>query len=323
MSSPLGSAVDGVLDGDLAVAVRQHRAGRARRGEEADLVGREVSLEEDLAHGDAHLTGGADDADADTHQRPRPAVDDGLDLVGVEVERGVRRRDSGVDVDLVDDDGDADLRGRDHPDVHAGLGDRGEELRGDTGVRAHAGTDQRDLADLVVVEQRVEADLGLERVERRHRGLPVGARQREGDVGEVGRGGRDVLDDHVEVDLGLGERVEDAGGLADLVGYADHGDLRLAPVVRDAGDDGCFHGGLLMGLVVDAARDHGAVQLAERGPHVDRDVVAAGVLDAPQVQDLRAAGGQLEHLLVGDARRACGRVGTIRGSAVKTPSTSV
>ena len=36
---------------------------------------------------------------------------------------------------------------------------------------------------------------------------------------------------------------------------------------------------------------------------MDRDVVAAGVLDAPQVQHLRPAGGHLEHLLVGDARQ--------------------
>ena len=34
---------------------------------------------------------------------------------------------------------------------------------------------------------------------------------------------------------------------------------------------------------------------------MDRDAVAAGVLDAPQVQHLRAAGRHLEHLLVGDA----------------------
>ena len=68
MSSPLGSAVLGVLDGDLAVAVRQQRAGGPGGGEEADLVGGEVALEQDLSHGDAHLTGGADDAETDSHR---------------------------------------------------------------------------------------------------------------------------------------------------------------------------------------------------------------------------------------------------------------
>ena len=54
----------GVLDDDLAAGEGQHGAGRAGGGEEADLVGGELPLREDLAHGDADLAGGADDADA-------------------------------------------------------------------------------------------------------------------------------------------------------------------------------------------------------------------------------------------------------------------
>jgi len=60
----------GVLHDDLAAAERQHRAGRPGGREEADLLGREAALEEDLAHGDAHLTGGADDPDGG--HRPVP-----------------------------------------------------------------------------------------------------------------------------------------------------------------------------------------------------------------------------------------------------------
>ena len=71
----------------------------------------------------------------------------------------------------------------------------------------------------------------------------------------------------------------------------------------DAGDDGLFHGLVLCWF----GHDPGALLLGEGGPDVDGHVVAAGVLDAPQVQDLGAAGGHLEHLLVGDAGRACGR----------------
>ena len=56
---------------------------------------------------------------------------------------------------------------------------------------------------------------------------------------------------------------------------------------------------------------------------VHRDAVAAGVLDAAQHEHLGAGGGQLEHLLVGDGVQPLARSGTIRGSAVKTPSTSV
>ena len=46
--------------------------------------------------------------------------------------------------------------------------------------------------------------------------------------------------------------------------------------------------------------------LVERGADVDGDVVAAGVLHAPQVEDLGAAGGELEHLLVGDGVELAG-----------------
>ena len=169
-------------------------------------------------------------------------------------------------------------------------------------MRPHAGADERDLADLVVVEQRFEADLALESVQRRHRGLAVGVRQRERDVGEVRGGGRHVLHDHVEVDLRFRERVEDRRRLADLVRDPDDRDLGLAAVVGDPGDDRCFHADLTLNSVrvVDAPRDNCALEGAERRPDVDRDVVAPGVLDRAQVEHLGAASSELQHLLVGD-----------------------
>ena len=69
------------------------------------------------------------------------------------------------------------------------------------GLRAHAGPDERQLADLVVVLDRREADVVLDALERLDGGGAVGLGQRERDVGEAGVGGRDVLDDHVDVDL--------------------------------------------------------------------------------------------------------------------------
>ena len=42
-----------------------------------------------------------------------------------------------------------------------GDAERLEEGRRDAGVRAHAGADDRELADLVVVHEVLEADLGL------------------------------------------------------------------------------------------------------------------------------------------------------------------
>ena len=121
-----------------------------------------------------------------------------------------------------------------------------EERRRDARVRAHAGADQRHLADVVVVEQLVEADLVLQRVQRGHR---AAARRRAGSVNEMSvlpSSTGDVLHDHVDVDLGVGDaRGRSCAAYAGLVGHADDGDLGLAAVVRDAGDDGLFHGDVL------------------------------------------------------------------------------
>src|SRR6476469_7808945 len=66
----------GVLDDDALETTGpregQHRARGPGRGEEADLLDRELPLLEDLAHGDADLTGRADHAEPDGPHRPVP-----------------------------------------------------------------------------------------------------------------------------------------------------------------------------------------------------------------------------------------------------------
>ena len=52
---------------------------------------------------------------------------------------------------------------------------------------------------------------------------------------------RDVLDDHVDVDVGLGERPEDRRGDARLVLHAAERDLGLVLGIGDAGDELLFH----------------------------------------------------------------------------------
>ena len=61
----------------------------------------------------------------------------------------------------------------------------------------------------------------------------------------------------------------------------------------------------------------------ERRADAELDTVAARDLDRAQRHHLRARGGHLEHLLVGHRVELAARSGTIRGSAVKTPATSV
>ena len=55
---------------------------------------------------------------------------------------------------------------------------------------------------------------------------------------------------------------------------------------------------------------------------MERDVVVAGELGAAQREHLAAGAGHLEHLVEVDAGELAG-LGTIRGSAVNTPVTSV
>src|SRR5690606_24717710 len=131
--------------------------------------------------------------------------------------------------------------GGDHLDVDPGVEERAEELGRHTRVGAHASPDEGELADLVVVAQVGEAEVGGGGAQRGERRLAVGLRQGEGDVGEAGRLGGHVLDDHVDVRAGLGDHREEAGGRARDVGDADDGDLALAAVVGDTGDDRLFH----------------------------------------------------------------------------------
>src|SRR4051794_29766846 len=146
------------------------------------------------------------------------------------VVHGAHRR---VEIAVAAHYGDPDLGGGDHLDVDARLADAREEGRGDARVRPHAGADQRDLADVVVEEQALELDLLLDPVQGRHRGRAVGLGQGEGDVGTAGSLGRHVLHDHVDVDLGLGDRLEDAACCAGLVRHPDDGDLGFTAIVRD------------------------------------------------------------------------------------------
>ena len=67
----------------------------------------------------------------------------------------------------------------------------------------------------------------------------VGLGGGEGDVGRAARG--HVLDDDVDVDVGLRQRREDLGRYAHLVGQVVDGDFGVVERVGHTGDDGLFH----------------------------------------------------------------------------------
>ena len=87
----------------------------------------------------------------------------------------------------------------------------GEDLGGDAGMRLHARADDRDLAHRLVGLTTADAELADERLERVARGAQVVARDGERHVGARALGHRLVLDDHVDVDVGLGQRGRRSG----------------------------------------------------------------------------------------------------------------
>ena len=74
----------------------------------------------------------------------------GPDRVGAQLEGLVQGVDRVGDAVGGDDAGDLDRRGGDHLDVDPLAAEHLEDLGGDARVRAHAGADDRDLADPLV-----------------------------------------------------------------------------------------------------------------------------------------------------------------------------
>ena len=116
---------------------------------------------------------------------------------------------------------------------------------------------------------------------------------------------RDVLDDDVDVDVGVGDGSEDHVGDPRLVGDAHQADLGLVAVEGDAGNDGLFHLDVFLegdersraGFLADVD-----VPRREARQHAQRHAVLAGELDRADLQHLRAEAGHLEHLLEADGR---------------------
>jgi len=152
----------------------------------------------------------------------------------------VQRAHGELHVFFVDHDRGLDLAGGDHLDVDAFFRQAAEHLAGDAHVAAHADANDADLADLGVAHDLAGAQgrqhLGLEQVDRL--GVVV-AVHGEAEVGLAVLA--DVLDDHIDFDVGISHGAQDVVCDAGLVGHAQHGDLGLVAVERNAGYDGLFH----------------------------------------------------------------------------------
>ena len=183
----------------------------------------------------------------------------------------MHRLDGTLDVGRAHDARDPDRRGRDDLDVDPGGGERLEHVGGDAGVRAHPGADQGDLRDVRVLREPGRADLLAARLEDRLGDREVGLRERERDVGQALGG--DVLDDHVDVDAGVGERAEGARG--------DPGRSGTPRIVTFASDVSCVTPEMIAfsSIASSSSWIHVPCALAERRPHVQAHAVVAGELD--------------------------------------------
>src|SRR5262245_19103128 len=125
-----------------------------------------------------------------------------------------------------DQDGELYLRRGDGEDIDL-LGGQGlEGLGGNAGMAAHADANDRDFGNVGRPIQPLIADCILGLVEGDPRALIVRGWNREGEVG--GRPvGRDVLHDHIHVDVVVRKRAEDRGGDAGRVLLPPDRDLCL------------------------------------------------------------------------------------------------
>ena len=106
----------------------------------------------------------------------------------------------------------------------------------------------------------------------------------------------DVLDDHVDVDPGRRERIEDRPRDARPVRDRHDRDLGDVPVVGEPAD-------LVALLHERVLLDERARRVLERAQDLDDDVVDPAQLHGPDLHDLGALVGELEHLLVADERQ--------------------
>ena len=85
--------------------------------------------------------------------------------------------------------------------------------------------DHRNLGDFFVADHFARADVGLNAFQDGDGFCVLVAVYGEGEVGGAIRA--DVLDDHVHVNVGFGDRPQDLVGNARAVRYAQHGDFWL------------------------------------------------------------------------------------------------
>ena len=195
------------------------------------------------------------------------------------------------DLGFFDDHGDLDLRSGDHLDVDVTLGKGLEEFGCHTRVGAHADADNTEFGDAILLADPARSDLfgyAIEEIADLFEFVTVHC---EGDVGAAAGG--NVLDDHVDHDVGVGQCREEACGASWFVGDLADGDLGLIALDADAAHDDLFHS---CGFFF----HDGSWVVVKATADLEGHSKFLGEFDRTGLHHLGAAAGHLEHLVVGD-----------------------
>ena len=107
-------------------------------------------------------------------------------------------------------------------------------------MAAHADADDRNLDDVGIRLQAMEAKRLATALQHLDGTVEVGARDGEGQIGGFAVR-RDVLHDHIDIDRMVGERAKDCRRHAGAIGDSLHRNLGFVAAVGDAADDSLFH----------------------------------------------------------------------------------
>src|SRR5215831_13882119 len=145
----------------------------------------------------------------------------------------------------IDEERKLDLRGRDGANIYAAVGEGPKGFSRDASVAAHSNPDNGDFRDIGCAVEALVADLRPCAGYRLLGAFEIGSRNRKSQISRSAVR-RYVLHDHVHIDVGVGQRAEDIGRDARLVGNIADRDLSLVLGKRDSGDDVLFHQILLV-----------------------------------------------------------------------------
>ena len=112
-------------------------------------------------------------------------------------------------------------------------------------MRFHAGTNQGHLAHLIVVKHLRPVTFAAQLRQDLHRPWAVFTRAGKGDVSDAIFHGGDILQHHIDVDLGIRDGTEHFGSLARLIWNTQHGHLGFGLIGGNTSQYCIFHWDIL------------------------------------------------------------------------------